>query len=126
MNSTRLHFPKHHHTHHHFHRFLHFLAQQLRKNTVMYIALLAALITMIFVPVDAEYLSYFDYKTLTCLFCVLAVVCALKNMRFFYLLASIADTSGRYSFGVGWSTWIMLAVYASLAALDLFVPGKKD
>jgi len=87
MNSTRLHFPKHHHTHHHFHRFLHFLAQQLRKNTVMYIALLAALITMIFVPVDAEYLSYFDYKTLTCLFCVLAVVCALKNMRFFYLLA---------------------------------------
>ena len=28
-----------------------------------------------------------DLKTLTCLFCVLAVVCALKNIRFFYTLA---------------------------------------
>ena len=58
-----------------------------RKNIVMLIALLAALITMIFVPVDKQYLDYFDYKTLTCLFCTLAIVCALKNIRFFYMLA---------------------------------------
>ena len=43
--------------------------------------------TMFFVPVDKEYLGYFDFKTLTCLFCVLAVVCALKNINFFYILA---------------------------------------
>ncbi|MBR5515128.1 MAG: citrate transporter, partial [Clostridia bacterium] len=36
---------------------------------------------------DKEYLGYFDLKTLTCLFCVLAVVCALKNIKFFYMLA---------------------------------------
>jgi len=59
----------------------------IRKNTVMVIAFFAALITMIFVPVDREYLSYFDFKTLTCLFCVLAVVCALGNVWFFYTLA---------------------------------------
>lgn len=53
----------------------------------MVIALLAALITTVFVPVDAAYLGYFDYKTLACLFCVLAVVCALKNISFFYILA---------------------------------------
>lgn len=58
-----------------------------KKNAVMLIALTAAVITSIFVPVDKEYLEYFDYKTLTCLFCVLAVVCALKNIRFFYMLA---------------------------------------
>ena len=58
-----------------------------KKNAVMLIALCAAIITCIFVPVDKQYLSYFDYKTLTCLFCVLAVVCALKNIRFFYILA---------------------------------------
>ena len=58
-----------------------------KKNTVMLIALLAALITMIFVPVDKQYLEYFDYKTLTCLFCTLAIVCALKNIHFFYMLA---------------------------------------
>ena len=59
----------------------------IRKNTVMVIVFFAAAITSIFIPVDKEYLNYFDYKTLTCLFCVLAVVCALKNIRFFYMLA---------------------------------------
>ena len=59
----------------------------LRKNVVMLVALLAAVITMFFVPPDRAYLQYFDLKTLTCLFCVLAVVCALKNIQFFYLLA---------------------------------------
>ena len=57
------------------------------KNAVMVIAFVLAAITSIIVPPDAEYLSYFDFKTLTCLFCVLAVVCALKNIRFFYMLA---------------------------------------
>ena len=42
----------------------------LRKNVVMLVALLAALITMLFVPPDQEYLDYFDVKTLTCLFCM--------------------------------------------------------
>ncbi len=59
----------------------------IKKNTVMVIALLAAIITSFIVPVDKEYLGYFDYKTLACLFCVLAVVCALKNINFFYMIA---------------------------------------
>ena len=46
----------------------------LRKNVVMLVALLAAVVTMFLVPPDAAYLDYFDVKTLTCLFCVLAVV----------------------------------------------------
>ncbi len=58
-----------------------------KKNTVMIIAFFAALITTIIIPIDAKYKSYFDFKTLTCLFCVLAVVCALKNINFFFLIA---------------------------------------
>jgi Na+/H+ antiporter NhaD/arsenite permease-like protein len=58
-----------------------------RKNLVMVIAFFAAVITMFIVPPDGQYLQYFDFKTLTCLFCVLAVVCALRNIRFFYVLA---------------------------------------
>ncbi|MBE6613306.1 MAG: citrate transporter [Ruminococcaceae bacterium] len=42
---------------------------------------------MFIVPPDGEYIGYFDFKTLTCLFSVLAVVCALKNINFFYILA---------------------------------------
>ena len=59
----------------------------IKKNIVMFVAMLAAIITCFFVPPDAAYLDYFDVKTLTCLFCVLAVVCALKNINFFYMLA---------------------------------------
>jgi Na+/H+ antiporter NhaD/arsenite permease-like protein len=59
----------------------------LKKNIVMVVAFVAALATSFIVPVDKKYLGYFDFKTLTCLFCVLAVVCALKNIKFFYILA---------------------------------------
>ena len=58
-----------------------------KANLVTFIAALAALITVFIVPPDSEYLGYFDLKTLTCLFCVLAVVCALRNIRFFYTVA---------------------------------------
>ena len=66
---------------------MHTASSFLRKNIVMVVALCAAVITAFIVPPDEAYWDYFDVKTLTCLFCVLAVVCALKNIRFFYILA---------------------------------------
>ncbi len=59
----------------------------IQKNPVLSVALLAAGITACFVPPDAAYLDYFDFKTLTCLFSTLAVVGALRNIRFFTALA---------------------------------------
>ena len=66
---------------------LHTAANFVKKNVVMVVAMAAALITCFIIPPDRAYLDYFDVKTLTCLFCVLAVVCALKNINFFYTLA---------------------------------------
>ena len=63
------------------------LAAFAKKNVVMLVALLAAGVTCFIIPPDEAYWDYFDVKTLTCLFCVLAVVCALKNINFFYMLA---------------------------------------
>ena len=83
-------FGFHIHHRHHKHNAKEIAAHALsfaKKNAVMFIAMIAAAITSVIVPPDAEYLSYFDLKTLSCLFCVLAVVCALKNIRFFYMLA---------------------------------------
>ncbi len=60
----------------------------IKKNTVLCIAIIAALTTAVAVPPDSAYLGYFDFKTLTCLFCVLAVVCAFRNISFFSILAS--------------------------------------
>lgn len=58
-----------------------------KENVVLIVAICAAIITSFIVPPDEEYLNYFDFKTLACLFGVLAVVCALRNIRFFYTLA---------------------------------------
>ena len=81
---------RHHHTFNHhsgLRELLHRILSFMGKNAVLCVALLAAVATSFIVPPDVEYLSYFDFKTLTCLFCVLAVVCALKNINFFYFLA---------------------------------------
>ena len=59
----------------------------LKKNTVFCISALAAVITCFLVPPDKEYLGYFDFKTLSCLFITLAVVAALRNIAFFTILA---------------------------------------
>ncbi len=58
-----------------------------KKNAVLCVATLAAFVTSCIVPPDAAYLGYFDLKTLTCLFLTLAVVCALRNIKFFTILA---------------------------------------
>jgi Na+/H+ antiporter NhaD/arsenite permease-like protein len=58
-----------------------------KHNAVLLIAIAAAVITSFIVPPDSAYLGYFDFKTLACLFSVLAVVCALRNIRFFTILA---------------------------------------
>ena len=58
-----------------------------KRNAVLLIAIAAASITAFIVPPDGEYLGYFDFKTLACLFSVLAVVCALRNIMFFTILA---------------------------------------
>ncbi len=59
----------------------------LKKNIVCVISALAAIITSFFIPPDKEYISYFDFTTLACLFLTLAVVCALRNIKFFTILA---------------------------------------
>jgi Na+/H+ antiporter NhaD/arsenite permease-like protein len=63
------------------------LIKFIKTNAVMLIAAFCAIVTCFFVPPDGEYIDYFDFKTLSCLFSVLAVVGALRNIRFFYTLA---------------------------------------
>ena len=63
------------------------LLKFIKKNTVFCIAGVAAIITCFLVPPDIQYLEYFDFKTLVCLFITLAVVCALRNIWFFTIIA---------------------------------------
>ena len=59
----------------------------IKKNAVFCIAAFVAVVTCFLVPPDKEYFDYFDWKTLSCLFLTLAVVCALRNIKFFTILA---------------------------------------
>jgi Na+/H+ antiporter NhaD/arsenite permease-like protein len=51
------------------------------------ISAIAAVLTMFFVPPDKDYIGYFDFKTLVCLFCVLIIVRALSAAELFSWLA---------------------------------------
>ncbi len=98
----------------------------IKKNIVMVIALFLALITSVIIPPDREYLQYFDFKTLTCLFCVLAVVSALKDINFFYLIARkiahVFKTTRRAITAIVYITFIGSMLIANDMALLTFLP----
>ena len=59
----------------------------MKSNIITTIAAIAAVITCFFVPIDKEYLNYFDYKTLICLSCILVSVQCLKDSGFFQFVS---------------------------------------
>ena len=61
-----------------------------KKNAVVIVAIFAALFSSLFVAPDGEYVEYFDFRTLVCLFCAMAVVAALDNAGLIRLLAGRA------------------------------------
>jgi len=98
----------------------------LKKNAVVCIAFAAATVTCFIIPFDEKYIDYFDFKTLTCLFCVLAVVCALKNIRFFYMLArktvQLFKTARMSILALVYITFIGSMLIANDMALLTFLP----
>lgn len=58
-----------------------------KKQFVLTIAIVAMLTTCIFVPVNASYLEYFNWRTLATLFCTLAVVSAFSHIHVFEILS---------------------------------------
>lgn len=98
----------------------------IKKNAVLCIAIIAAAITCLFVPPDAQYIAYFDFKTLSCLFATLAVVCALRNIRFFRILASkivsVFKTARSAILALVYITFIGSMLIANDMALITFLP----
>ena len=98
----------------------------IKKNAVLVIAFIAALLTSFIISPDKEYIGYFDFKTLSCLFCVLAVVCALKNINFFYMLArkivQLFKTTRMCILALVYITFIGSMLIANDMALITFLP----
>ena len=96
------------------------------KNFVLVIAATLAIISCFIIEPDAQYVGYFDFKTLTCLFCTLAVICALKNIRFFTITAKkiVALTGNTRSLALAlvYITFIGSMFLANDMALLTFLP----
>ena len=97
-----------------------------KKHTVLCIAALAAAVTCFFVPPSADYIDYFDFKTLSCLFLTLAVICALRNIKFFTILArKIVMLTGNLrmlTLSLVYITFIGSMLIANDMALITFLP----
>ena len=95
-------------------------------NTVLVIASTLAILSCFIVKPDAEYISYFDFKTLTCLFCTLAVICALKNIRFFTITArkivTLVGNTRTLALALVYITFIGSMFLANDMALLTFLP----
>ena len=98
----------------------------LKSRIVLIVALVAAAVTCFFVPPDGGYADYFDLDTLSCLFCTLAVVSALKRRRFFeWLAVKIITAFGnmrRVTFALVFVTYFGSMIMANDMALITFLP----
>ena len=131
MSTTHMHHR--HHRHHRVHshgvhgeRIGKGIAGFVLKNPVLVIAAALALGSCLLQPPDAAYLGYFDLSTLSCLFSTLAVICALKGIRFFTIVAKrivqLAGNVRTLSLALVYITFIGSMFIANDMALLTFLP----
>lgn len=63
------------------------MKKYIKDNPITFIILVIAFITILIIPIDKEYLSYFDYKTLLSLYSLIGVIECLKKTYFFEVLS---------------------------------------
>ncbi len=98
----------------------------IRKEPVLTAAALCMAVSMFFVPPSAAYIDYIDFRVLTLLFCLMAVVAGLQRHGLFDSLARHVLT-GRMNRRVLFAELILLPFFSSMlvtndVALITFVP----
>ena len=78
------------------------MIQFCKKEAVLSIAVVLALLSVFFVRPDAGYLAYIDFRTLGILFCLMTIVAGLQQIGVFDrmakgLLARVAGVGGKNS-----------------------------
>ena len=106
------------------------ILKYVKKEIVLCISLLLALISMVFVPLDNNYISYIDFHTLTILLSLMLVMAGLRSLGIFSMIGSwmLGKTSNVRSLSIvlvllcfGFSMFITNDV-----ALITFVPFAID
>lgn len=98
----------------------------IKSEVVLSVAIILAIITCFFVPPDKEYLGYFDYSTLICLFCMLAVVAGLKSTNVFELISrkliGLFHTRRAVIYALVFGTFFFDMIVANDMSLITFLP----
>ena len=98
----------------------------IKKEVVLSVAIVLTIVTCFFVPIDKEYLSYFDYNTLICLFCMLAVVAGLKSTNIFELVSrkmiNLFHTRRGVIYSLVFGTFFFDMIVANDMSLITFLP----
>ena len=102
------------------------LLARLRSEAVLLIAAAAALLSALWVPPDADYLSYIDWRVLALLFCLMGVIAGITRTGFFHLLAQKLAVRARSTRALT-LLFVLLCFFSSMlvtndVALLTFVP----
>lgn len=98
----------------------------IKKETVLCVALVVALITMFFVPPSLSYLSYIDFRVLALLFCLMAVIAGFQSLGIFEkmlpLLFRFAHTTRQLAMLLILSCFFLSMLVTNDVALITLVP----
>lgn len=98
----------------------------IKNEVVLSVAIVLTMLTCFFVPIDKEYLNYFDYNTLICLFCMLAVVAGLKSTNIFELMSrkiiGLFHTRRAVIYALVFGTFFFDMIVANDMSLITFLP----
>ena len=98
----------------------------IKSEIVLSIAIILTLITCLCVPIDKEYIGYFDFNTLSCLFCMLAVVAGLKSTNAFEVISrkliGLFHTRRAVIYVLVYGTFLFDMIVANDMSLITFLP----
>lgn len=63
------------------------LSEFLKRETVLTVAILLAIVSAVMIPPDREYVGYIDFRTLSILFCLMTVMAGLQKLGVFRNIA---------------------------------------
>jgi Na+/H+ antiporter NhaD/arsenite permease-like protein len=89
------------------------------KNPLLVIFGVLAVVTMFAVPMDEEYLDYFDWHTLSCVMCILAVASDVRSQGLFKKIAQILAQRMHTERGLVGLFMLLCGVMASLISNDV-------
>lgn len=98
----------------------------IRREVVLSVAIVCAIVTCFFIPIGKEYVDYFDWNTLSCLFCMLAVIAGLKSTNIFELISrkliGLFHTRRAVIYALVYGTFLFDMIVANDMSLITFLP----